>query len=371
LTGAARSVCAVHLDRLWLTNFRNYACADLRPAPAGLTVITGGNGQGKTNLLEAIAYLARLESFRGAPPDALVRTETDAAVIRAEIARANRRVLVGAELPRSGRATVQINRQALRRWRDLLGVLQVTPFLADDLQLVKGGPQPRRRYLDGLLVAVHPRHDALCREVDRILRQRTALLQQAGPGRSPQPADVLGTLDVWDAKLAASGEALAAARQELVARLSPHAGAAYEQVAQHLAGVRLVYRRSWEGDLAEALAAARPEDLRRGLCTVGPHRDDLVITLAGMPARTHASQGEQRALALSLRLAGHEVVTEAVGERPVLLLDDVFSELDAGRAEALVRSLPTGQALVTTAAGLPAGSRPDLLIRVEDGRLVP
>ena len=358
----------MRLDRLWLTDFRNYATAELSLAPEGLTVVLGGNGQGKTNLLEAIAYLALLRSFRGAPGEALVRVGATSAVVRAEAHREDRSLLVEAELTVSGRDRVQINRQPLRRTRDLLGALQVTVFAPDDLGLVKGAPQGRRELLDDLVAALHPRHDALRRDLERILRQRNTLLKQAGGRLSPE---VAATLDVWDAKLAETGTALADARAATVDVLSPAVASAYDQVAERSARVALAYQRSWSGPLAGALAGARTDDLRRTVTTVGPQRDDLVLTIGDLPARTHASQGEQRSLALALRLAGHLTVTDAIGSAPVLVLDDVFSELDPARSDALLSSLPAGQILLSTAGVLPADARPELVVRVEDGKLLP
>src|SRR3954471_9759788 len=218
----------VQLDRLWLTDFRNYRSAEIAPAPEGLTVIEGANGEGKTNLLEAIGYLATLTSFRGAPPDALVRVGCPTAVVRAEGLRDGRALLLEAELHVGGRDRVQVNRQVLRRTRDLLGALRVSVFSPDDLQVVKGGPGERRRFLDDTLVAVHRRHDATRADLDRILRQRNTLLRQAGGRLS---AEIASTLDVGAAKLAVPGEELATARADVVARIDPVTGKAYDQVA--------------------------------------------------------------------------------------------------------------------------------------------
>jgi DNA replication and repair protein RecF len=246
----------------------------------------------------------------------------------------------------------------------------VTVFAPDDLALIKAGPQGRRGYLDDLLAALHPRHDNLRGEVERIVRQRNALLKQTAGNPRP-PAEVLTTLDVWDQKLAESGEALADARHELVAALGPRMGVAYAQLAEHSAEVAALYQRSWTGSLVTALASSRMDDLRRGVTTVGPHHDDLLISLGGLPSRTHASQGEQRSLALALRLAGHRVVVGSIGSPPVLLLDDVFSELDGDRAEALLGSLPECQILLTTTGMLPPRAQPALVLRVEDGKVLP
>ena len=354
----------MHLRRLWLTDFRGYRDADVT-FDAGLTAVIGPNGQGKTNLLEAIGYLATLGSFRGAPTDALIRAGADRAVVRAEAEREGRELLLEAELVANGRNRTQLNRQPLRRARDLLGALRTTVFSPDDLTLVKGSPGDRRTYLDDTLVSLHPRHDQARTDLDRILRQRGALLKQAS-GRLT--AEVELTLDVFDAKLVTAGEALASARLELVRELEPVLGTAYENVARRGAAVRARYEPPWMAvGLAEALLAARKDDLRRGVSTVGPHRDELELSLNDMPARTHASQGEQRSLALALRLGSHEVVTRQTESPPVLLLDDVFSELDPERSEALLASLPPGQTILSTAGGLPPGAVPGQVLHVAEG----
>lgn len=358
----------MRLDRLWLGDLRSYESAELTLAP-GLTVLLGDNGQGKTNVLEAISWLATLASFRGAPTEALIRQGAERAVIRAEGEREGRAILLEAELVASGRNRVLVNRQPLKRARDLLGVLRVTVFSPDDLQLVKGGPAERRRYLDDALVASHPRYDALRSESDKVLKQRNALLKGAVDRLDESTAF---TLDVWDAKLVESGGALASARQNLLDRLAPMLSQTYDAVANRPAEVTATYVAEWaKVGLAEALAASRKDDVRRGVSTVGPHRDDVELRLAGLPARTHASQGEQRSLALALRLAAHHVITDVTGSTPVLLLDDVFSELDPARGDALLANLPAGQTLLTSASGLPSKAAPDLVLHITDGRISP
>jgi len=316
--------------------------------------------------------VATLSSFRGAPPEALVRQDAAVAVVRASGARDGRTLLIEGEIAPRGRTRVQVNRQPLRRARDLLGALRVSVFSPDDLVIVKGGPAERRRYLDELLVACHPRWDAVQSDVERILRQRSTLLKQAGGRLTPE---IALTLDVWDAKLTAAGTELATGREGLLARLEPAVAKAYGQLAEGAAAVRLVYDAPWMEKsggpgLGAALAAARVDDVRRGVSTVGPHRDDMVVWLDDMPGRTHASQGEQRSLSLSLRLGGHGVVADEAGDVPVLLLDDVFSELDPARSEALLAHLPAGQALLTTAGPLPAGVAPAALLVVREGVVV-
>ena len=298
------------LRHLWLTDFRSYEQAEL-PLADGLTAIVGENGQGKTNLLEAVAYLATLSSFRGAPTEALVRAGAPSATVRAEAERDGRSLLIEAELVAGGRSRIQVNRQRLARSRDLLGALRVSVFAPDDLELVKGGPSLRRRYLDETLVAEHPRHDQLRTELERVLRQRNALLRQSGGRLTPE---VEVTLEVWDTKLVQVGEALADERVSLLERLGPALASAYDRVAHTRAEVTATYRSEWRDQgLAEALAEARRDELRRGVSLVGPHRDDVELTIGGLPARTHASQGEQRSLALALRLSAHHVVAEAAG----------------------------------------------------------
>ncbi len=342
----------MRVERLWLKDFRSYESLEIELTD-GLCAVVGANGVGKSNLLEAIGYLSLLESFRGAPADALIRVGAPAAVVRGEIVAEGREQLIEAELSATGRNRVLLNRQRPTRNRDLLGTLRVTVFSPEDLSLVKGGPALRRGYLDQLLASLDPRNDHVRSQYDKALRQRNALLKQTH-GRLDEAASF--TLEVWDAKLVESGEQLAAMRADLVARLEPLVVQAYEDVAGEHHRISLTYAASWRAvGFRAALEAARRDELRRGLTLVGPHRDDLTITLEELPARTHASQGEQRSLALALRLASHRLLHDVTGAPPVLLLDDVFSELDPDRSAALLRSLPAGQALLSTASGLPEG----------------
>lgn len=356
----------MELTTLWLADFRSYHEVEVRFSP-GFTALVGSNGMGKTNLLEALSLLSTTRSFRGAPPEAMVRVGAERAVVRAQGRRDDRDVLIELELPRQGRSRVQVNRQRLRRTRDLLGALRTTVFTPDDLALVKEGPALRRQYLDDLLVALEPPTDQLLSDLDRVLRQRGALLKQLG-GRIDESAGY--TLDVWDDKLARLGAQLTSERRTLLDALGPRVEEAYRQLAGSDAAVGLSYRPSWSPpDLAAALADARRDDVRRGVTTVGPHRDDVLIELDGLPARTQASQGEQRTLALALRLAGHRLVAQRLDETPLLLLDDVLSELDPARAQALLDHLPPGQVVITSAQPLPASARTDRLLRFEGGRL--
>jgi len=371
----------LQLAHLWLSDFRGHQASEVEVGP-GITVFAGGNAQGKTSVLEAVGWLARMSSFRGAPDSALVRVGCERAIVRAEIVPANRGPevrpdLIEAEIAAAGRNRVLLNRKPLPRARDLLGTLRVTVFAPDDLRLVKAGPAERRAELDDLLVALSPRYDAVQADYERVLKHRNAWL------RTWSRADDPATLDVWDEQLVRAGAELVRGRLKLLERLAAPLGKAYGDVAGAAADVSGAYEAAWAGDvmldetrldevgplLAEAVTRSRSADLERRLTLVGPHRDDWRLSIDGLDARRFASQGEQRSLALAVRLAGHVVISDVVGEPPVLLLDDVFSELDEARAGNLVAHLPIAQALVTTAGHLPPGLPAERVVWVAGGRL--
>ncbi len=330
-------------------------------------MVRGENGAGKTSLLEAVAYASTGRSFRAAGREALVRNGAERAIARLELDTAGRRVLTEIEIAPPRRDRVLINRQPLRRSAELLETLRVTLFTPDDLALVKGGPAGRRDLLDDVLESSDPRLAPVRQTVERVLRQRNTLLRQAAGRATPE---VLATLDVWDAQLARAGSELVAAREGLVSRLEPLTARAFSRLTGLGAALRLGYRRTDDGDLAAALERWRSEDLRRGVTGVGPQRDDLAIDLDDLDARTRLSQGRQRAVTLALRLASHQVVEELTGVRPVLLLDDAFSELDETTSEALAAELPPGQAILTTAGALPAHLEAGLVVSLHAGSLV-
>jgi DNA replication and repair protein RecF len=223
--------------------------------------------------------------------------------------------------------------------------------------------------MDDTLVALASKYDALRLELDRVVRQRNTLLKQAAGRLTPE---IGTTLDVWDSRMADVADRFGHARATLVARITPMVVEAYEHLAGEPTAIELRYEPEWRrSGLAAALGAARTSDVRRGVSTVGPHRDELEISIAGMPSRTHSSQGEQRTLALALRLAGHRLVTERTGSAPVLVLDDVLSELDESRSTALLGQLPAGQVVITSASALPAAAQPDRVLRIEGGRVAP
>jgi DNA replication and repair protein RecF len=245
-----------------------------------------------------------------------------------------------------------VNRQNVRRRGELHEALRTTVFSPEDIGVIRSGPADRRRFLDETLSVVDPKSARASEEVEKVLRQRSALLRGAGRRISPE---VAATLDVWDTRLDDAGTRLVEARELLVTELAPVAQSHYSRLAGRQTTVGLAYRRSWEGVLLQALAGSRAKDLERGVSLIGPHRDELEVTLEGLSSRTHASQGEQRSLALALQLAAHQLATERLGAAPLLLLDDVFSELDPQRSAALLAGLPPGQALLTTALPAPEG----------------
>jgi DNA replication and repair protein RecF len=367
----------VHLTRLALTDFRSYADLSLELGP-GVTTFSGPNGEGKTNLVEAIGYLATLGSHRVATDAPLIRQGAERAVVRAAVTSVNGSALIEVEL-NPGRANrVRLNRAPLPRPRDILGTLRTVLFAPEDLALVKGDPGERRRFLDELLVASAPRYAGLRADYERVLKQRTALLKSAGGKtrlRGPARESMTATLDAWDAQLARAGAPLLAGRMRLVAALRPHVEAAYEAVSGGPRGEAsgMNYRSSaldndegfedvevatLETALLKSLDAVRASELDRGVCLVGPHRDELELSVGGLPARGYASHGESWSLALALRLASFTLLRQG-HEDPVLILDDVFAELDAGRRDRLA-GLVAGAEQVLITAAVPADI-PDVL----------
>ncbi|MDR7383300.1 DNA replication/repair protein RecF [Promicromonospora iranensis] len=387
----------MYVSHLSLLDFRSYASADVELEP-GVNAFVGRNGRGKTNLVEAIGYVATLGSHRVATDAPLIRSGADRAVVRTRIVRGDRASTVELEITQGKANRARINRGQAVRARDVLGVLRTVLFAPEDLSLVKGEPDGRRRFMDQLLVLMMPRVSAVLSDYERVLRQRSALLKSArasrrssGSPRAESAAAELATLDVWDARLAELGAEILSLRIQLVDALRPAVAAAYEQVSDADGDAEIAYRSSLPalsagnppelstgpGDnfadvghlrdlLLEALVTARPQELERGVSLVGPHRDDLVLTLGGLPAKGYASHGESWSFALALRLASFRLLggdpqnsadspafwdpdlgTDA---DPVLILDDVFAELDVRRRQRLADLvLPARQVLVTAA----------------------
>ena len=381
----------VHLTRLALTDFRSYAAADVTLEP-GVTTFTGSNGQGKTNLVEAACYVATFASHRVATDAPLIRQGAERAILRAGIHSAGRDSLVEIEI-NFGRANrVRLNRMAAPRPREVIGVLRCVLFAPEDLAVVKGDPEQRRRYLDDLLVASRPRYAGVRADYERVLRQRNALLKSAKARGGVPPS----AMEVWDDHLIAAGAELTAGRLRLVSEIEPFLGRCYSAVSgtERDTTVRYVLSASrqagsaelpaaaagrtaavgadgldrsvsddGEGEqasaaadqagiaelLREALAGRRRAELERGVSLVGPHRDELELHIGGLPARGYASHGESWSLALALRLAGYQLLRSA-GEDPVLVLDDVFAELDSERRERLAELVRDADQVLVTAA---------------------
>ena len=355
----------MYVAHLSLADFRSYATVDL-PLTPGVTALIGPNGQGKTNLVEAIGYVATLSSHRVATDAPMVRFGAERAIVRASVVRDDRATLVELELTPGRANRARINRSPVPRAREVLGLLRTVLFAPEDLAVVKGDPSERRRFLDDLLVARTPRLAGVRADYDRVLKQRNALLKSAGaalrqrPG-GPGSADP-STLDVWDTHLATTGAELLAARLELVDLLRPLVARAYASVARGSDDVRLEYMSSLGPDVAlttdrEQLSQSllsgmldlRRRELERGISLVGPHRDDLLLGLGPLPAKGYASHGESWSFALALRLASYDLLTSDGGE-PVLILDDVFAELDVDRRQRLAELVAGAEQVLVTAA---------------------
>ncbi|MFD8142302.1 DNA replication/repair protein RecF [Streptomyces sp. NPDC059708] len=354
----------MHVSHLSLADFRSYARAEVPLAP-GVTAFVGPNGQGKTNLVEAVGYLATLGSHRVSSDAPLVRMGADRAVIRAAVTQGERQQLVELEL-NPGRANrARINRSSQVRPRDVLGIVRTVLFAPEDLALVKGDPGERRRFLDELVTARSPRMAAVRSDYERVLKQRNTLLKSAAMARRHGGRSMdMSTLDVWDQHLARAGAELLAHRLDLLTTLLPLADKAYEQLAPGGGPLGLAYKSSaGEGVdggeartrealyevLLEGLAGVRKQEIERGVTLVGPHRDDVLLRLGELPAKGYASHGESWSYALALRLASYELL-RSEGNEPVLILDDVFAELDARRRERLAELVAPGEQVLVTAA---------------------
>jgi DNA replication and repair protein RecF len=366
----------VHVSALSLTDFRCYSQVDLELHP-GVTAFVGANGQGKTNLVEAIGYLATLGSHRVATDAPLVRHGAERAVVRAQVVREERTVLLELEITPGRANRARVNRSPVPRPREILGFLRTVLFAPEDLALVKGDPSERRRFLDDLVTARSPRMAGVRADYDRVLKQRNALLRSGSAARrgGSGSAEVLRTLEVWDGQLAALGSEVLAARLGLVAALEPLVASAYDEVSGGSGPAALEYVSALGSNLVperDALATAllsaieerRREELDRGVSLVGPHRDDLLLRLGPAPAKGYASHGECWSFALALRLASYDLLRTdgSEGAEPVLVLDDVFAELDTSRRTRLAdRVVGAEQVLVTAAveADVPAALRGD------------
>lgn len=384
----------MYLEHLSLTDFRSYEQVDLELRP-GVTVLVGSNGLGKTNLVESIGYLSSLSSHRVSSDAPLLRFGTERAIVRAQLVRATQKIMIEVEINAQRANRARINRANPIRARDVVGICRTVIFAPEDLTLVKGDPSNRRRFLDELLVVLNPRHVATRAEYERVLKQRNALLKSAKGAhysRSGVSEGQLATLDVWDTHLAQSAARLLAARLDLVNRLRPHMASSYQQLTDGSKALKAMYRSSLdqgedgtqagagvvlegentggsvngggdnlleldENELAQkylvALKDSRKSELERGMTLVGPHRDELELLLGQAPARGYASHGESWSVALALRLASFYVLQQdnpVDGDAPILILDDVFAELDSQRRQKLAKMVASAEQVLVTAA---------------------
>ncbi|MET1064170.1 MAG: DNA replication/repair protein RecF [Arthrobacter sp.] len=373
----------MYLEQLSLTDFRSYAQVELSFEP-GVTVLVGSNGIGKTNLMEAIGYLASLSSHRVSSDAPLLRFGSERALIRAKLVRGEQSTVLELEINSSRANRARINRSNPVRARDILGICQTVLFAPEDLALVKGDPSSRRRFLDELLVSLMPRHAATRSDYDRVLKQRNALLKSARAGKFTSGHEA--TLDVWDQHMARAGAELLHARLELVERLRPHLNSAYAQLTDGSKEAGAIYRSTLQGALEDdgdmpaaasapgdgpaedlrqfsvdelteryvkAFAVSRRKELERGISLVGPHRDELELILGTAPAKGYASHGETWSMCLSLRLASYYVMLDDArtgGSAPILILDDVFAELDVQRRRKLAAIVSGAEQVLVTAA---------------------
>ena len=355
----------MHLTDLALDDFRSYRHVVTRLS-GGINVFLGKNGQGKTNLVEAVAYLATFSSHRVAADTALVRiasggeTVPSAGVIRARAVQDGHEKLLEVEIVRGKANRARLNRGGIKP-RELLGIVRTVVFAPEDLQIVRGDPAGRRRFIDDLVVQLHPLLAPVYSEHDKILRQRAALLR-TGRTSGASPA----TLEVWDSHLAQVAAKIIAARARTVAALAPLLVGAHAAIAEDARALHINYRSSLvskiplaaeelmdekvvEPKMVQALAAMRPRELERGVNLVGAHRDDLELTLENMPVKGYASHGETWSTALALRLAAFALLKED-GTEPILILDDVFAELDTHRRQALAKVMQASEQVIVTAA---------------------
>jgi len=367
----------VYVSALELVDFRSYQHVAIAFEP-GVSVLVGPNGQGKTNVVEAVGYLATLGSHRVATEAPLIRHGATQAVVRGQVLRDDRQLLLEIELTPGKANRARINKSPLPRSRELLGVLRTVSFAPEDLALVRGDPDVRRRFLDDLAVLRTPRLAGVRADYERVLKQRNALLKTAMASRGQFDEE---TLRVWDEHLVAAGAEMLDVRLRLIEALQPHITRTYRDLAESELAAQLLYKPSWwlsrdpvvttelpseREEIAAALRAAieqaRREELARGLSVVGPHRDDLVLQLGELPAKGYASHGESWSFALALRLASFELL-RAEGDDPVLILDDVFAELDEKRRVRLAELVGSAEQVLVTAAV--AGDVPDALSGVQ------
>jgi DNA replication and repair protein RecF len=353
----------VRVDSVELEEFRNWSSSTVVFSPEGINFVVGANAQGKTNLLEAVSFLLKGESFRTSDKKAMIREGAQQAVLHGIVHIAERELTVDASISRQGRDRHLVNKSVVRRRYDLMKLFGAVTFQPGDLDVVKEGPSLRRSYLDDVIASTDLKYSDTLDQYERVVRQRNTLFRQLAGRLTP---DGESTLDVWDLRMAQFGETLASRRVLFVESIAQLVDHAYRDIAEDGKVVTVRYRQSWDGDLLDALFRHRGEDLQRQMSTVGPHRDDFDFDLNGMNVRSFGSQGEHRTAAFALKVAAVHYLSQKREDYPLFILDDVVSELDTDRVRRLFRALPPAQILVS-GTSVPATVSPAKVIEVTHG----
>ncbi len=334
------------LKRIWLKDFRSYSNFKIDNFSSNVTLVTGENGKGKTNLIEAIYYISNLNSFRFSSRESLIKNGSKVSFIRAEITNGERELLIESEISLLGRDKTLINKQKIIRNKEIRNYFKTIVFSNSDIEIVKNGPSYRRNFLDDLMIDLYPKMIPVKLELEKILKHRSKLLKTISYKSGKEELD---TLDIWNQKLSEVGEFIVKTRKEVLTILQPELEKSFYQLSFNEKKLQIEYISSWEGRLIDALQKTQKEDLLKGLTSVGPHRDDLSIKINNLFSRDQVSQGQQRIIAISLKLASHKVIKKQLSLSPLLLLDDVFSELDEIRSKKLLENLPSSQTIITAA----------------------
>ncbi|MGC8464991.1 MAG: DNA replication/repair protein RecF [Acidimicrobiales bacterium] len=355
----------MYVEKLSLVDFRNWSELNIGFQSDKLTFILGDNAQGKTNILEGIYFGARHKSFRSSERLPLIREGAEQSIIRIEVLSRDRRRMIASQINRYGRDRVLINGKQTVRFDGLLYDFPIVVFQPDDLSIIKDSPSYRRSYIDEAVESVDVQYGQLSSQYDRLLRQRNNLLRSIG--NRPAPSEIL-TLDVWDEQLSDAAEKITLRRKEGLEELSDFILSSYRRISGDNKRIELQYAQSWSDSVLSSLRKTRENDLRKQSTGIGPHRDDIVINLDGFNSRNSVSQGEQRTLAVVLKLASATMIEKVTGETPVVLLDDIVSEFDSKRVTRLFESLPSGQIFVS-GTFIPEGLSGSVVVEIERGTL--
>ncbi|WP_268749153.1 DNA replication and repair protein RecF [Acidithrix sp. C25] len=349
-----------------MTDFRKVRSVTITPSSVGVTAIVGRNGQGKSSIIEALSYAITGRSFRGAPKDSMITKECESSIVRANIFSNQRELLLELSLNRGGSDRLLLNRNVTPR-RDVVRAIPLTVFTLSDIEIVSGSPAHRREFIDDSLILMGPRASETVDNYERLLQHRSHILKSLQRGDGSVGYD---SLEIFDESLAIEGERLIRMRLSLLSRIEPILNELYADIAGKGEKVLTSYVPSVRTNLMSDLLDSRRDDIRRGITSVGPHRDDIIFRINGLNARYEASQGEQRTLAFSLKMALHELLRSRIGEDPIILLDDVFSELDEERIEKVLKRTKSAQAIVTTSIDHQIDEKVNQKLVIESGSLL-